>query len=70
MYDWCLAINELLKKGKTQQELAQTFRCTQPFISQMSRGEKNRVNYEMGERIKALCVIEGIEVKKQDKAEA
>lgn len=69
MYDWCEAINALLATtGYSQDTLAKSLNCSQAFISQMSNGQKTRVTYELGERIRAMCVMEGIEISRKQKA--
>lgn len=68
MYDWCEAIKALLATGRSQDALAKSLDCSQAFVSQMFNGQKTRVTYELGERIRAMCVIEGIEISRKQKA--
>ena len=65
--DWTSLINQLLEK-KTQKEVADAVGCSQPFISLLSQGKRKNLDYDIGQKIVSLCVVNGISIYEKQKS--
>ena len=59
--NWQFIVNELLKK-MTQAELAALAGYSQPAISLLSSGKRKNVDYDVGQKLIALYMGNGIKV--------
>ena len=67
--DWKFITNKLLE-NMTQQELAAKADCSQPFISLLSSGKRKNVDFDTGQKLISLCVLNGVEARSNNKAPA
>jgi len=52
---WAEIINELLDAGLSQGEIARRVGCSQPYISDLARGNcGKRIGWDLGKKIKDL----------------
>ena len=58
--NWQFIVNELLKK-MTQAELAALAGCSQPAISLLSSGKRKNVDYDVGQKLIALYMGNGVD---------
>jgi transcriptional regulator with XRE-family HTH domain len=52
--DWTQIIGDLEDSGLTQKEIAERAGCSQPYVSQLKRGQRKSPDFQIGQALAQL----------------